>query len=125
MSELISSTNEVTDVNGMFSRLLGVGPLRNCAYATAVEEVGRDERAEEQALRREEHPDRQLVVADAGVRLVRVGVRGDRRRLARGDDCLRHQWCSSVAGSIVHALRPKNATSAPIASSQYILNTKP
>ena len=31
VSELISSTNDVTDVNGMLSSLSGVGPLRNCA----------------------------------------------------------------------------------------------
>ena len=68
VSELISSTNDVTDVNGMFSRSLGVGPPRYCGVAAAVEEVRRDERTEEQRLRRQEQPDPELRVADAGVR---------------------------------------------------------
>ena len=58
VSELISSTNDVTDVNGMLSSFVGRRALQELRVATAVEEVRRDERAEEQRLRREEQPDR-------------------------------------------------------------------
>ncbi len=48
-----------------------------------VEQVRRDQRTEEQTLRRQEQPHRQLVVGDAGVRGVRivivVGIGGRRR----------------------------------------------
>ena len=74
MSELISRMNELTDVNGMSKICPGAGPFGDAA---PVEQVGRDQPAEQQALRPEEEPHPELGVRDARVRGgVSGGVRG-------------------------------------------------
>ena len=140
-SELISSTNDVTDVNGMLNSSFGLRTTDELRVASAVQEVRGDEGAEEQRLRRQEQPHRELRVADAGVRRVPVTVIGGPSRRARvsGDDCLRHQWAPTPrhafmrrrlrarsAGSMTQAFstEERNEHAEPRASHQF-LNTKP
>src|SRR3972149_12148598 len=70
------------------------------ARSSPVEEEGRDQGAEEQALRAEEHPHRHLanVGRIVGVLLVDGGT---------------HPWSSLVSGSIDHPNRPHRVTTAP------------
>ena len=110
MSELISSTNDVTDVNGMLSSSVGRRALQELRVAAAVEEVRRDERAEEQASDAMNTQIASLLLLTPVFVCVRVvGVRDDRVVIAGGDDGLRHQCASSVAGSDVQALTPNSS----------------
>ena len=130
--------NDVADVNGMSKISAGVGTL--LAAAVPVEQEGGDERAEEQAVRREEQPHRELGVGEPGVRVVRVvgGVtavalevaagrrRNDlaRPRRARLLDGGHQAACSgSVGGSIPHTYTPKRRSNAPGMANQGFVNT--
>ena len=79
MSELISSTNELTDVNGMSKTSSGPGPV---TAAVAQEQVGGDQAAEEQAVGAEVDPHGQLGVGQARGRV--VAVSGGRGRVDGG-----------------------------------------
>ena len=72
VSELINRMNDVTDVNGMLSSLSGVGPFRNCASRPRYRKYVAMNAPKNKLSDDEEHPDRELGVADAGVGLVRV-----------------------------------------------------
>ena len=139
VNELISSTNDVTDVNGMFSRSCGVGPPRYCGSRPRYRKY-----VAMNAPKKSASDDRNSQIASFGL-LTPVfvggcpeppvgGVRDDVAGSARALDGLRHQCApctagtsvsSSVGGSIAHALRPKNRNAAPIPASHQNLNTKP
>ena len=129
VSELISSMNDVTDVNGMLKQLVGRRALQELRVAAAVEEVRRDERTEEQRLRREEQPDRELGVADAGVRRRVVAVEArldlvlvvDLRWGRRPAPSVVPPRSSAVAGSIAIAIRPNTSTSTPTGEQPPVL----
>ena len=101
VSELISSTNDVTDVNGMFEQVVGRRAAEELGVAAAVEEVRRDERAEEQRLRRRgtaRSPSFGLLtpVFVVGVVDAVLGVRRRSAGLVGAHDCLGHQCARAV-----------------------------
>ena len=96
-----------------------VGGRRALAGAGDVDQVGRDQRAEEQALRADQAPDRQLVVgqAQAGRVLVGSSLPGQRRRSCRWSAVVAISGVSSALGSSTQPNRPPSRISPPTASS--------
>src|SRR4029453_5642092 len=101
--------------------VVDVGGMRAGLRPTPIEQVRGDERAEEQAVRRQEQPHGELRIADAGARGVSLVAGFD--DVVRGRDGFLVHRHGSVWGSMPHAYMPNRSGSAPNGTSQMSWNT--